>query len=328
MICDANSLSKYIDTSYNIFFIFGPEVILKNNSRDLISANLKEKGFTEKKIILEKDFSNIEQIIKENASGSLFGSKTLIEIFHDKGRLSSDILDILDMPNIEKMSNIAIIIRSISEKINKTTKWVKKFDAIGLMIDCRKLKVFEEKGWIKDQLCFMAEKDATEYSRKINDLFSGNLIAQQNEINILKLTYSQEKNDAYDENDEAEFLPYELEDKIIEKDTNYSLRIVRAIKRNDDHYGPLLVWIIGRIVNVSVVSLQNANSRKSLESAGIWSKKIPNYLNFIKKISLKDLLNHQKKIYKLDLASKGLGGISKDQFWQEIDNLIIELCSN
>ena len=79
------------------------------------------------------------------------------------------------------------------------------------MIDCRKLKLFEEKGWIKDQLCFMAEKDAREYSRKINDLFSGNLIAQQNEINILKLTYSQEKNDAYDANDEAEFLPYELE---------------------------------------------------------------------------------------------------------------------
>ena len=120
----------------------------------------------------------------------------------------------------------------------------------------------------------------------------------------------------------------DFEDKIIEKDTNYSLRIVRAIKRNDDHYGPLLVWIIGRIINVSVVSLQNTNSRKSLESAGIWSNKIPNYLNFIKKISLKDLLNHQKKIYKLDLASKGLGGISKDQFWQEIDNLIIELCSN
>ena len=50
----------------------------------------------------------------------------------------------------------------ISEKINKTTKWVKKFDAIGLLIDCRKLKFFEEKGWIRDQLCFMREKDARE----------------------------------------------------------------------------------------------------------------------------------------------------------------------
>ena len=36
----------------------------------------------------------------------------------------------------------------------------------------------------------------------------------------------------------------------------------------------------------------------------------------------------QKKIYELDLASKGLAGITKDQFWQEIDNLIIELTTS
>ena len=36
----------------------------------------------------------------------------------------------------------------------------------------------------------------------------------------------------------------------------------------------------------------------------------------------------QKKVYELDLAAKGLAGITKDQFWQEIDNMIIDLTSN
>ena len=31
----------------------------------------------------------------------------------------------------------------------------------------------------------------------------------------------------------ADFLPYQLEDKIIELDTNYSLRIINSIKKND-----------------------------------------------------------------------------------------------
>ena len=35
----------------------------------------------------------------------------------------------------------------------------------------------------------------------------------------------------------------------------------------------------------------------------------------------------QKRIYELDMASKGLGGITKDQFWQELDNMIIDLTS-
>ena len=33
----------------------------------------------------------------------------------------------------------------------------------------------------------------------------------------------------------------------------------------------------------------------------------------------------QKKVYELDLASKGLGGIKKEQFWQELDNIVIAL---
>ena len=35
----------------------------------------------------------------------------------------------------------------------------------------------------------------------------------------------------------------------------------------------------------------------------------------------------QKKLYELDLAAKGLTRITKDQFWQELDNMVIELTS-
>jgi hypothetical protein len=40
------------------------------------------------------------------------------------------------------------------------------------------------------------------------------------------------------------------------------------------------------------------------------------------------MLSLQKKVYELDLASKGLGGKTKDQFWQELDNMVISLTSN
>ena len=327
MICEATSLTKYIDKSPRLFFIFGPEIILKNTSIDQINEFYKKNGFTEKKAIFEKDFKDIERILIENAGGSLFGSKTIIEIFHNGGKIPKEITNIFEIPNINKMENIVIIIRSAVEKINQATKWVKKMNDISLIVQCAKLKPYEEKVWVKGKLTFMNEEDAKNYTDRITDMFSGNLVAQNNEINVLKLTYSEESNNVDIGIDDAEFLPYQLEDKIIELNTNYALRISKSIKKNDDHYGPLLVFIIGKIINTSVSAYQNINTNSSLEKAGIWKSKIPAYVNFIKKNTLKKMMPLQKKVYELDLASKGLAGITKDQFWQEIDNMIIDLTS-
>ena len=71
--------------------------------------------------------------------------------------------------------------------------------------------------------------------------------------------------------------------------------------------------------------MQNPDIRKGLENAGIWSSKIPSYKNFIKVNSMKKIIPLQKKVYELDLASKGLAGKTKDQFWQDLDNVVIEL---
>jgi len=305
--------------------MYGPEIILKNDSIDRINEFYKKHGFTEKKAIFDKDFKDIERILIENAGGSLFGSKTIIEIFHNGGKIPKEITNIFEIPNINKMENIVIIIRSAIEKINLKTKWVKRMNDISLIVQCAKLKSFEEKVWVKDRLSFMNERDAKNYTNKITDMFSGNLVAQNNEINILKLTYSEESNNQDIGIDNAEFLPYQLEDKIIELNTNYALRISKSIKKNDDHYGPLLVFIMGKIINTSVSVHQNINKNSSLEKAGIWRSKMPAYINFIKKNTLKKMMPLQKKVYELDLAAKGLAGITKDQFWQEIDNMIIDL---
>jgi len=325
LICEATSLKKYIDKSPRLFFVYGPEIILKNDSIDHINEFYKKHGFTEKKAIFDKDFKDIERILIENAGGSLFGSKTIVEIFHNGGKIPKEITNIFEIPNINKMENIVIIIRSAIEKINQKTKWVNRMNDISLIVQCAKLKSFEEKVWVKDRLSFMNERDAKNYTNKITDLFSGNLVAQNNEINILKLTYSEESNNQDIGIDNAEFLPYQLEDKIIELNTNYALRISKSIKKNDDHYGPLLVFIMGKIINTSVSVHQNINKNSSLEKTGIWRSKMPAYINFIKKNTLKKMMPLQKKVYELDLAAKGLAGITKDQFWQEIDNMIIDL---
>ena len=51
-------------------------------------------------------------------------------------------------------------------------------------------------------------------------------------------------------------------------------------------------------------------------------------VTLLTKSNIKKLMPLQKKIYHLDLASKGLSGISKEQFWYELENMVVKLTSS
>tara|TARA_B100000683_G_C12488604_1_gene553870 strand:- start:2226 stop:2744 length:519 start_codon:yes stop_codon:yes gene_type:complete len=172
----------------------------------------------------------------------------------------------------------------------------------------------------------MNENDIKDYSERLTNMFAGNLVAQNNEINLLKLTYAKDSENKKINYDDAEFMPYELEDKIIYHDTKNALRIINTIKKNEDHYAQYLVSIIGSIINTAISIYQN--KKLSLEKLGVWNSKLPGYKKFIEKNNITKLMPLQKKIYHLDLASKGLAGISKEQFWYELENTVIKLTSS
>ena len=72
-------------------------------------------------------------------------------------------------------------------KLNSTNKWVKKMDQHALIIECKKLKSFEEKIWLKNQLEFIDESDKKKFIQNIYEMNVGNLVAQQNEVDILRV---------------------------------------------------------------------------------------------------------------------------------------------
>ena len=328
MKCSALALNKYIQKSPNILFIYGSEIVLKNNAKDDLFRQFKKEGFTEKKLISSEEFKDIEGIIVNNSAGSLFGSRTLIEIIHDSGKIPKYIIDICNIKNINKLENIKIIITSNIQKISNQASWVKIFDKHSLIIECNKLKSNEEKIWLKNKLNFLDSESLNFFGKKISETFTGNLIAQQNEVNFIKLIYKDENSTKkYFLNDSAEFSPYELEDSLLSFNTQKSLRIVNLIKLNEDHYAPLLVWIIGKVVNTSVSAFQSKNLKKSLSNSGVFNSKISIYMSFINNIKFDKLLLIQKNILNMDLASKGMAGLKKEQFWQMIDNVIIKLTS-
>lgn len=325
MICNATSIKKYLDKSPKMFLIYGSEIVLINDSADQINDFFLKKDFSERIILTKENFKDAQKIIMQNSGGSLFGSKIIIEIIHNSSGTSLP-KDILGIFNIDNLENAVIIVRSAIKKINKNTAWFKLIDSKALVIECNKLKAYEEKTWVKNRLDFMNVTDIKDYTERLTNMFAGNLVAQNNEINLLKLTYAKDSENKNLDYDDAEFMPYELEDKIIDLDTKNALRIINTIKKNEEHYAQYLVSIVGSIINTSISIYQN--KKLSLEKLGVWKTKIPGYKKFITKSNIKKLMPLQKKIYHLDLASKGLSGISKEQFWYELENMVVKLTSS
>lgn len=325
MICNATSIKKYLDKSPKMFLIYGSEIVLINDSADQINDFFLKKDFSERIILTKENFKDAQKIVMQNSGGSLFGSKIIIEIIHNSSGTSLP-KDILGIFNIDNLENAVIIVRSAIKKINKNTAWFKLIDSKALVIECNKLKAYEEKTWVKNRLDFMNVTDIKDYTERLTNMFAGNLVAQNNEINLLKLTYAKDSENKNLDYDDAEFMPYELEDKIIDLDTKNALRIINTIKKNEEHYAQYLVSIVGSIINTSISIYQN--KKLSLEKLGVWKTKIPGYKKFITKSNIKKLMPLQKKIYHLDLASKGLSGISKEQFWYELENMVVKLTSS
>ena len=325
MICNATSIKKYLDKSPKMFLIYGSEIVLINDSADQINDFFLKKDFSERIILTKENFRDAQKIVMQNSGGSLFGSKIIIEIIHNSSGASLP-KDILGIFNIDNLENVVIIVRSAIKKINKNTAWFKLIDSKALVIECNKLKAYEEKTWVKNRLDFMNVTDIEDYTERLTNMFAGNLVAQNNEINLLKLTYAKDSENKNLDYDDAEFMPYELEDKIIDLDTKNALRIINTIKKNEEHYAQYLVSIVGSIINTSISIYQN--KKLSLEKLGVWKTKIPGYKKFITKSNIKKLMPLQKKIYHLDLASKGLSGISKEQFWYELENMVVKLTSS
>lgn len=285
----------------------------------------------EKITLSDENFKEVKSTIAANAGGSLFGSKLIIELRHGAGKIPEAISEIFN-DDLNQYENISIIINSHLDKLSLVSKWAKQMEANSLVIECKKLKSFEEQIWLKKNLSFIPDNYRSDVVKLLSEMNSGNLVAQQNEIELLKLLYLDSNQDKKDLSDitnhminSAEFSPFELEDAILQGQTKKALEIVKSLRKADSYSGPLLIWIMGKITSLASLASRDNSPQIYLKDNGVWQSKINDYLSFMKNQTKEDLELMQKSIYDLELSLKGL--IKKD-FWIELESLICKLGPN
>ena len=311
---------------HKFFLLTGGEFVLKQDAIDMILQKLANDDFTEKVSISQDELDTIQEIVSRNLSGSLFQENLIIHIKHTSGKFPEKIKSLLEDGQIFKSSNIALIIESSIEKTPASGSWISNFDSYGLIINCSKLKVMEEKIWLKRQLDFLPKDLLPIFGGSIFQNNEANLLGQKNEVALLKLLFLNE--DMFDESKTDHMIfgsgisAFELEDLLIKRNFKQVLRTINFMREQDRQNSAPIIWIIAKVINSCLESLRATNKKSALIKSGVWNSKITLYLDLIKEAKTKEFLKLNEEILKIDLINKG---IMKAETWEQIDRVVLKL---
>jgi DNA polymerase III delta subunit len=310
---------------HKFFLLTGGEFILKQDAVERILNNLQNHGFNEKVSIFQDDLDQLEEIVSRNIGGSLFQENLILHIKHSSGKFPEKIKSLLQDNNIFKSSNIVLIVESSIEKI-PSGAWIKNFDTHGLIINCSKLKIIEEKMWLKRQLSFLPKDLLPIFGGSIFQNNEANLLGQKNEVALLKLLFLSQDESVEANTDHIIFgsgiSAFELEDLLINRDFKKALITINFMREHDRQNSAPIIWIIAKVINSCLESLKASNKKSALVNSGVWSSKINLYLNLIKQARVKEFLGLNEEILKIDLINKGL---MKADTWEQIERVILRL---
>ena len=311
---------------HKFFLLTGGEFILKQDAINKILRKLANDGFSEKVSISQDELDTIQEIVSRNLGGSLFQENLIIHIKHTSGKFPEKIKSILEDKQIFTSSNIALVIESSIEKTPANGSWITNFDSYGLIINCNKLKVMEEKIWLKRQLDFLPKDLLPIFGGSIFQNNEANLLAQKNEVALLKLLFLNE--DMVHEPKTSHIIfgsgisAFELEDLLIERNFKQALKTINHMREQDRQNSAPIIWIIAKVINSCLESMKSSNKKSALVKSGVWRSKIALYLDLIKQAKITEFLKLNEEILKIDLINKG---VVKAETWEQIDRVILKL---
>ena len=311
---------------HKCFLITGGELILKQEVVEIILDKLKNSGFNEKVSISQDELERMQEIASRNMGGSLFQENLILHIKHTSGKFPEKIKLFLEDAEIFNSPNIALIVESSIEKTPASGTWIKNFDANGLIINCSKLKIMEEKIWLKRQLNFLPKDLLPIFGSSIFQNNEANLLGQKNEVSLLKLLFLNQDKMSEAKTDHIIFgsgiSAFELEDLLLNRDFKKALKTINFMKEHDRQNSAPIIWIIAKVINSCLESLKSSNKKSALINSGVWSSKINLYLNLIKQATAKEFLSLNEEILKVDLINKGL---MRAETWEQIERVILKL---
>ena len=314
----------------SLYFAFGSEILLVEQSLALIKEAAKENSFSDRvRFDIDGHFS-WDTIISEMASPALFTEKRVIECCLTTGKIGIKGSKALTELVNNLPEDILLIISTGKLDMNQQkSKWFKALDKKGAIIQHWEVQNEHLVGWINNQMIQLGLKTNHEVAEAIAYCTEGNLLASMQEIQKLKIAYPdghinpEEYLNQIDQ--QSHYSVFGLIDAALKGD---SIKVNKIFNSLVDETTPPVIIIsslyreIKSLTTMSVELKHNESIESILAKHRVWQKRKPLISNALNKHPYQRL---QKMLLSLGRIDRSLKGMDNLNVYDELRSVLITL---
>ena len=314
----------------SLYFAFGAEILLVEQSLTTIKNNAKERGFNERfRFDIDGNFA-WDTIFNLISSPSLFADKRIIECRLTTGKIGVKGSKALSELTDNLPEDIMLIISSGKlDLAQQKSKWFKALDKKGVIIQHWEVQSDQLVGWIVKHMSQLGLSSSNEIANAIAYCTEGNLLATMQEIQKLQIAYP-DGNINLDEylsqiDQQSQYTVFGMIDAALKGDTEKVNKIFSSLV--DDSTPPVILISslyreIKSLVTMSIELKTNQTIDTILNNHRVWQKRKPLISFALKTHSYQQL---QKLLLALGRIDRSLKGMDNLNVYDELQAVVITL---
>ena len=322
-----NNLSSQLAS---IYFVFGAEILLVEQSLSLIKESAKANGYSERfRFDIDGNFS-WDSIFSLISSPSLFAERRIIECRLTTGKIGVKGSKALTELAENLPDDILLVISSGKlDMAQQKSKWFKALEGIGVVIQHWEVQSNQLVGWISNNMSQLGLNSNNDVANAIAYCTEGNLLATMQEIQKLKIAYPdgninlQEYLNQIDQ--QSQYSVFGMIDSALQGDSEKVNKIFNSLVEDATPPVILITSLYREIKNLVTMAIElktNQTIETVLKNHRVWQKRKPLISNALKKHSYQKL---QKLLLTLGRIDRSLKGMDNLNVYDELQGVVTSL---
>ncbi|MEY8200387.1 MAG: DNA polymerase III subunit delta [Colwellia sp.] len=313
-----NQLPQTLNQGFKpVWLVFGDEPWQKNDSLKQIKAHAQQQGFSELIRFSSDNTFDWQQLINEYQSLSLFASQRIIEVdfstvkIGDNGNKALLALSDAIAQNSALQDVVFIFYGPKLDAASANKKWFKALTQLGCYLPLYDIDVKALPRWLQSQARNLQLNLVPELSLLLIELFEGNLLALEQELQKLSLLFGTKQVSLADAEQlvikQAKFNPFQIIDALLQGNCKKCLTMLDQLQQEGTAAGQV-IWIFHKEIHQLYAMLNKLKKGQQLNDIykeyRIWDKRKPLYQHALTHISLTNVKRTIARLADVDLISK------------------------
>ena len=322
-----NNLSSQLAS---IYFVFGAEILLVEQSLSLIKESAKANGYSERfRFDIDGNFS-WDSIFSLISSPSLFAERRIIECRLTTGKIGVKGSKALTELAESLPDDILLVIYSGKlDMAQQKSKWFKALEGIGVVIQHWEVQSNQLVGWISNNMSQLGLNSNNDVANAIAYCTEGNLLATMQEIQKLKIAYPDGNIDLQEYlnqiDQQSQYSVFGMIDSALQGDSEKVNKIFNSLVEDATPPVILITSLYREIKNLVTMAIElktNQTIETVLKNHRVWQKRKPLISNALKKHSYQKL---QKLLLTLGRIDRSIKGMDNLNVYDELQGVVTSL---